>query len=916
MKDIPVNTEFPTSGLLPKKETGVTSFLNKYPNYDGRGTVIAILDSGIDPGAPGLQQTVDGKTKIIERFDCSGCGDVSTVTVTPNEGYIETLTRKKLKIPSSWKNPEGIYRIGQKNAFDLYPDRLKERMKSEYKKKLWDENHRKAVSDVSRELAEFDSKHPNNSTLTTAEKLEKENLEAKQDVLANYEKKYHDSGPVYDCILFHDGDKWVCCVDTSDDGDLSKCPLIGEYSVTHQYAPLTKQDKMNFSINVHDGGNVLELVGVCSSHGTHVASIAAGYFPQSPEQNGVAPGAQIVSLTIGDGRLGSMETGTALIRAMIKITELKKKMNIHVINMSYGEHAHWVDSGRIGDLVNEVVNKYGVVWVSSAGNNGPALGTITTPSDINNEPIISVGAYVSPEMMVAEYSMRQKLPGSPYTWSSRGPTIDGGIGVHICAPGGAITSVPNCTLRYSQLMNGTSMASPHVAGVVSILMSGLLQQNLPYSPYNIRRALENTATFIEGVEIPAQGSGLIQVEKAFEHLTNYNDQPDVNVRFQVQCGSSSSKGIYVRSKVHNMVQTFKISVEPHFLDTENVDPEKKIYYNQKFVLTCNALYVSCPSHLDLSNVARMFAVTIDTSSLREGLYSTFINAYDVKCVEKGPVFKIPITVIQPKEVTEAKFVVSYSKVNFKPNTIKRHYYTVPSMATWAVLKLSSDEDSGRFVIHTLQAIPRQHCEALEMNKTVPVTSKADAFVYFPVKGDLILELVIAKYWANLGEANLDYSLSFHGVKPNEPVITMHAADGIHTVEVKTLQGEDISPSVNLKASVQILKPAEHKIAPLTSRDIIPPNRQIYELVLVYNFTLSKQCEVSPNLALLSGMLYESEYESQLWLLYDSNKQLMGCGDAYPSKYFVKLEKGEYSIRLQVRHDKKNIWKKSMKLPCC
>ncbi|VEN54465.1 unnamed protein product [Callosobruchus maculatus] len=826
MKDIPVNTEFPISGLLPKKETGVTSFLNKYPNYDGRDTVIAILDSGIDPGAPGLQQTIDGKIKIIERFDCSGCGDVNTVSITPKEGYIQTLTGKKLKIPSNWKNPEGIYRIGQKNAFDLYPDRLKERMKSDYKKKHWDENHRKAVSDVSRELAEFDTKHPNNSSLTSAEKLEKENLEAKQDVLANYEKKYHDPGPVYDCILFHDGDKWVCCIDTSEDGDLSKCPLVGEYSVTHQYEPLTKQDKMNFSINVHDGGNVLELVGVCSSHGTHVASIAAGYFPQSPEQNGVAPGAQIVSLTIGDGRLGSMETGTALIRAMIKITELKKKMNIHVINMSYGEHAHWVDAGRIGDLVNEVVNKYGVVWVSSAGNNGPALGTITTPSDINNEPIISVGAYVSPEMMVAEYCMRQKLPGSPYTWSSRGPTIDGGVGVHICAPGGAITSVPNFTLRYSQLMNGTSMASPHAAGVVSILISGLLQQNLPYSPYNIRRALENTATFIDDVEIPAQGSGLIQVEKAFEHLTSYNDEPEVNIRFQVQCGSSNSKGIYMRSKVHNPVQTFKISVEPHFLDTENVDPDRKIYYNQKFVLTCNASYVSCPTHLDLSNVARMFAVTIDTSSLREGLYSTFINAYDVKCVDKGPVFKIPITVIQPKEVTEPKYVVSYSKVNFKPNTIKRHYYTVPHMATWAVLKLTSDEDSGRFVIHTLQAIPRQHCEALEMNKSVPVTSKADAFVYFPVKGDLVLELVIAKYWANLGEANLDYTLSFHGVKPNEPIITMHAADGIHTVEVKTLQGEDISPSVNLKTSVQILKPAEHKIAPLTSRDIIPPNRQI------------------------------------------------------------------------------------------
>ncbi|KAG5891542.1 hypothetical protein JTB14_028560 [Gonioctena quinquepunctata] len=914
MRNIPCSTEFPVESLLPKKETGVVSFLSKYSNYDGRGIVIAILDSGIDPGAPGLQITSDGKTKIIERFDCSGCGDVNTTTVVvPVDGIITSLTGKKLKIPSSWVNPEGIYRLGVKHAFDLYPDRLKDRMKAEYKKKFWDDDHRRALSEVSREIADFESKHTNGN-LSDVEKLEKENIEAKQDILNNYEKKFNDVGPVYDCILFHDGEKWRCCVNTSETNDLSNCPLLGEYSVTHEYAPLTEADKLNFSINVHDNGNVLELVGVCSSHGTHVASIAAANFPDSPDQNGIAPGAQIVSLTIGDGRLRSMETGTALTRAMIKITELKKTVNVHVINMSYGEHAHWVDAGRVGDLVNEIVNKYGVIWVSSAGNNGPALGTISTPSDVNNEPIISIGAYVSPEMMVAEYAMRQKLPGSPYTWSSRGPTIDGGVGVHVCAPGGAITSVPNFTLRYSQLMNGTSMASPHAAGVVAILLSGLVQQSIPYSPYIVRRALENTASFIEGVEIPAQGSGLIQTEKAFDYLVNYHKENDRDIRIQIQCGSSNSKGIYMRSKMHTTSHTFKVSVEPHFLDSDNVSAERKIYYNQKFVLTCDASYVSFPLHLDLANVARMFAIKIDTSSLTEGLYSTFINAYDVNCIEKGPVFKIPITVIQPKEVTEPKYTVTHSNVNFKPNTIKRHYYAIPNMATWAVLKLSSDEDSGRFVIHTLQVVPRQHCKALETNKTLAVTSKTDSYIYFPIKGDLVLELVIAKYWASLGESNLSYDLSFHGVKPSHPTITMQAADGIQTVEVRTLQGEEISPSINLKNSVQILKPLEGKIVPLSSRDIIPPSRQIYELVLVYNFSLSKQCEVSPNLALLSDMLYESEYESQFWFLYDSNKQLMGCGDAYPSKYSIKLEKGDYSIRLQVRHDKKDHLEKINEAP--
>ena len=54
----------------------VDEFLAANPQSDGRGVVVAVLDTGVDPSIPGLTRTPDGEVKVIDVQDFSGQGDI------------------------------------------------------------------------------------------------------------------------------------------------------------------------------------------------------------------------------------------------------------------------------------------------------------------------------------------------------------------------------------------------------------------------------------------------------------------------------------------------------------------------------------------------------------------------------------------------------------------------------------------------------------------------------------------------------------------------------------------------------------------------------------------------------------------------------------------------------------------------
>ncbi|KAF4524231.1 hypothetical protein B566_EDAN012199 [Ephemera danica] len=400
----------------------------------------------------------------------------------------------------------------------------------------------------------------------------------------------------------------------------------------------------------------------------------------------------------------------------------------------------------------------------------------------------------------------------------------------------------------------------------AVLLSGMKARDLPYSPYSVKRAVEVTAQHLDSIDEFAQGHGLLQVERAFEHLVTYCEEIERDVRFHVTCGISS-KGVHLRGGLQEHSKEVIVNVEPIFLKADETEPSKKINFNVKLALNCSAPW-------------------------------------------KGPIFEVPITLVKPVAVINKNSPeLEFKDIHFKPGTIKRHFIVVPDDATWAVLRLrtTQHDKNSRFVLHCVQLRPQLVCKTLEFHKMVNLAQQLESVQGFPVKGGLVLEAVVAKWWASLGEVAIDYSISFFGLRPELPMVSMHGADGILHLEVRSgLRHEELAPVIQLKTQVQVLRPNDAKVCALGARDVIPPARQIYELQLCYSFHISKATEITPNSALLSDLLYESEFESQLWMLFDANKQLIATGDAYPCKYMVKAEKGDFVLKMHVRHEKREL----------
>ena len=887
----------PLDALQPKRETGVDRFLSKYPESDGRGVVVAIFDTGVDPGAPGLQTTSDGKPKIIDVVDGTGSGDVDTSTVVKlgDDGTFEGLSGRKLTPSASWNNPSGEFRVGLKPASEIYPRGLDGRMARE-RRKDWDQAQRVLSEKLDRELAAFDKANPKPD-----EELFKvrEDLVARIDQLKAMQDGFEDPGPIYDCVVFNDGSTWRAAIDTDGDGEFGDEKTLTNFRDEREYGTFGDVDLLNYALNIYGDGDVLSIVADAGAHGTHVAGIVAANFPDQPELNGMAPGAQIVAVKIGDTRLGSSSVGTGVTRGYTAVLQNK----VDVINMSYGGADAFPDTQyRNGQLVSEIVNKHGVIFVSSAGNDGPAFSTVGGPGGTTSA-LIGVGAAITPEMMKAQYSLRETQTGPiQYPWSSRGPTLDGDLGVDVTAPGGAISSVPNWTLQKNQLMNGTSMSAPNTAGGIALIVSKLKQDETPYTPHSVKRALFNTAVLMPGQSRWAQGNGMIQIDSAYEHLVSYEEGEDRDVFYTIR-GPAGERGVYLREPYENnepLEQRLSIDVNFH----EDAPSRKKVETEVRLALSASEPWVQVTDFVNLTAGGKTTDIRIDPTGLGAGAHFAEILAMDADHPERGPIARYPITVLKGITVGPDTDYVWKERVESKPGDLNKWLLSVPEGTGWMDLFIRRlDKDTTRLLV----------VQALELLDDLPNnTRKIDQWARFDdrdeqkfslaVEGGRTVEIAVAQNWSSLGTGEFEFEVRFRGLRPEPSQLLIEGGTLVTRFDVASpLRDTVASPSGSLTHLERSYRPKDWTLRALDPvRDRLSDDRQMHEIVVEYAICVPKDLEANINPAMALVPNAWEVYESFLWTITSKDGELIEANAG--EDVDVDLDEGDYTLKLHVRHD--------------
>lgn len=294
--------------------------------------------------------------------------------------------------------------------------------------------------------------------------------------------------------------------------------------ISHPFLKGRTVREMCFADKCPNGKNVMVGTGAAkprpgSDHGTHVAGIAIG---KGEEFSGVAPDAQLVAINIENTDGGLLTSSALKALEMVYFLAMEENVPIAAVNMSFGFSCDrdWPRSFCAMKLrqvcldtdeftpryqhMAEELEKANIALIAASGNNH-VKEAIATPACAQN--VVSVG------------SLGKDWVATPYSDSSELlDLLAPGGNTAVAKKGGIRSSMPGAKFDYLQ---GTSMASPQVAGAFAVLRQAVPSASVAQLLAALK-ASGRQITDVNGLSHPA-----IDITAALAHLGVGVKQPEV-----------------------------------------------------------------------------------------------------------------------------------------------------------------------------------------------------------------------------------------------------------------------------------------------------------------------------------------------------------------------------------------------------
>lgn len=272
-------------------------------------------------------------------------------------------------------------------------------------------------------------------------------------------------------------------------------------------------------------------------HGSHVAGTVAGWGTHSDgKYKGAAPDAELVGYGSGAG-LSILDALGGYDYAITHIYDFNSP--IRVMSNSWGSSGKYEPNGPIS-VASYKAYKLGMISVFAAGNDGSGEDTHNPYAQIPWG--MSVGAGTKQGTLIDFSSRGQRdetgtftMPdGTEWTYRNEISVVAPGVDIistraktNLVSNGGEadVDAIETEYLPYYTMISGTSMATPHVAGIIALM----LEANPNLTPLETKRLIQETATNMPGYEKWEVGAGYVNAYAAVAAALNYNPEHSATV---------------------------------------------------------------------------------------------------------------------------------------------------------------------------------------------------------------------------------------------------------------------------------------------------------------------------------------------------------------------------------------------------